>query len=1191
MTNRQPSRRGRLPRLLASSLILSPLLLACGETQDPSEPSPRRAVSATPAAAARELGMMPLALDERGVPRLLHAAAVAPAPATTATESALTHLGRLAPAWGVARTALPTLHAIGEVPAPDATIARVRQTIDGLPIEGGELRVLVRAGGELVATNGALVSADTPRQAATFAIDDAQAVARAVAHNYGRTFAPAALATRELRTDGTRLIRGRDGALDVQLARAQRVWHHTGKMLIPAWIVEAYASDTGTTNGDAFRTVLTADGARVLSHRSLVADAAFSYRVFADPTGDRQPLDGPVADYSPHPTGTPSGQFPGYVAPSLVTVEGLNHPQGAAGPDPWLLDSRTDTLGNNVDAYSDVNPPTGFSNGDFRAAVTGTRAFDYTFDLTASALASQTQQMASITSAFYGINWLHDFWYDAGFTEAAGNAQTDNYGRGGVAGDAMLAETQDNAPNSLNNANMSTPSDGMPPRMQIFVWTGKEDRKLTILPANRTPATGSAAFGPFSFDLTAPIVLAVDATAPANDGCTPLTNATEVAGKLVLVDRGLCSYKTKALNIQQAGGVGMLVANHTANVAPPGMGGDATITTPITIGALSVSLEEGNQIKTELGAGVVSGTLHRSVPLLDGGLDATLLAHEFGHYLHHRLQECGTRWCSAISEGWGDFLALLLMMREGDNLNGAYPFSIYSTQGFTDDAAYYGIRRAPYSVSPAINSLSYRHMADGTALPTSHPFLPFGNNAEVHNAGEIWAQTMLEVYVALLKAGPSFSAVRAKMAKYVVSGLLMAPKDATPTETRDAIVAVASAEDQPIMLEAFARRGMGTCAVTPARDSTTFVGIVEGTAITGRAAAGDAWLDARTQSCDEDAVLDAGETAMLSLPISNQGHKALTNVKVTVTSTTPGITVTSEPVAIDSFAPRASRDVSVEVKLDNGATGPLAGELAIKIEAADGCVSQLEVPFKVRLNVDDVPETSATDTFDAASIWKPSGTSLWAQVNSEESPLDRHWHAADPASESDGSLESPAVTASASAPLKVTFAHRHQFEIDPMDAWDGGVIELSTDGGATWSDVEALGVAPGYTHTLANNPANPLSGRKAFGGQNAAYPAMDTVTLDFGTRFAGMSVKLRFRVGADGAVGAPGWDIDDIAFEGITGTPFPTQVEDSTPCVDGSIPPPADEEDSGCCNAGPLRRGNLALVLGVLALLLRRRRR
>src|SRR5690606_21968607 len=157
-----------------------------------------------------------------------------------------------------------------------------------------------------------------------------------------------------------------------------------------------------------------------------------------------------------------------------------------------------------------------------------------------------------------------------------------NYGRGGEDRDAMLAETQDNVlGGSLNNANMATPADGIPPRMQIFVWTGQDERSLTIQPANRTPPVNAAAFGPTSFDTTAPIIRGVDGEAPANDACTPLTNT--VTGHLVLVDRGTCSFKLKALNIQNAGGVGMILADNAMSASPPALGNDATITEPITV--------------------------------------------------------------------------------------------------------------------------------------------------------------------------------------------------------------------------------------------------------------------------------------------------------------------------------------------------------------------------------------------------------------------------------------------------------------------------------------------------------------------------------------------------------------------------------------------------------------------------------
>jgi hypothetical protein len=42
--------------------------------------------------------------------------------------------------------------------------------------------------------------------------------------------------------------------------------------------------------------------------------------------------------------------------------------------------------------------------------------------------------MAALTQLFYTNNWLHDAFYDAGFNEAAGNAQQDDFGRGGLGG-------------------------------------------------------------------------------------------------------------------------------------------------------------------------------------------------------------------------------------------------------------------------------------------------------------------------------------------------------------------------------------------------------------------------------------------------------------------------------------------------------------------------------------------------------------------------------------------------------------------------------------------------------------------------------------------------------------------------------------------------------------------------------------
>ncbi|MCW5802198.1 MAG: M36 family metallopeptidase [Deltaproteobacteria bacterium] len=1201
------SQLGRLLYLLVPIAACSDARTPAPSAPVPSSPSTYGAPprDATPIQAALSLGLTPLAV-EAGVPRLLSATSAAAAPAPSASASARIHLGRLAPAWGVQR--MPVLEPIGEVPVRGGTIVRMRQTLDGIPVDRGEVRVFVRPGtGELVGINGTLVGAEVSRAPATFRVDDAQAISIAIGHQYRAAFDAAALATTRRRGDGSRVLHGRSAGIDVQQASARKVWMPQHGALVPVWFVETFAAPVAETNGDAWETRVSADGV-VLSHRSITDDATFRYRVWAETTGELHPLDGPHADFSPHPTGTSNGTYPPFVAPPLVTVDGLNHPGGSATPDPWLVTGRTETLGNNVEAYTDLNAPTGLTFGDFRATVTAPGVFDRTYDVAAEPLASQGQQMAGITALFFTINWLHDFWYDRGFTEAAGNAQDNNFNRGGEDRDAILAEAQDNANGgSRNNANMATPSDGLQPRMQVFLWTGRDDHSLTLQPSGRVVATGTAAFGVKNFDTNAPVILGDDATGTTTDACEPLAN--NVTGKIVLVDRGTCSFKSKALRVQEAGGAGVIIANNVASAQPPALGDDAAITTAITIGVASITQAQGVQLKTDLGAGAVTGVLRRLVGVEeDGTLDATVVAHEYGHYLHHRLSDCSTKLCGAQSEGWGDFTALMLMARAGDNFQGAFPIGIYSTVSFTTDPGYFGIRRAPYSVNPNINALSFRHMSDGQALPANAPFLIFGANSEVHNGGEIWAAALWEAYVAVLGAATTFEEGRAKMADYVVAGLLMSPQDGTPTENRDAILLAARAAspaDHDAMIAAFARRGMGSCAVSPNRNSQNNAGIVESDEVKGRAVVGLATL-VNVVACDADDVLDAGETARIKLPVTNPGHVDITNVTVTVTSKTEGVTVVTGPQSLATLAAYSSTNVEIEVKLADTVTGPAEGLFAIRIDNADGCVTETQTELGIRMNVDDVLAHSATDTFDTlVSVWAPGGNAITGFVQEREAPLDGIWRGRDNGVRTDTHLTSPTLTGGA-GPVSVTFEHRFIFE---GGSFDGGVIEVSTDGGATFQDVTALGVASPYNGTLTTASDNPLGGRAAFVNTSEGNPAKLTTTLDFGAALSNKTFQLRFRIATDGGVGAPGWELDDVAFTGIVGTPFPAQIAnqgncaqpptpdgaDSTPDAPGGTPdagtPLTGEGGGGCCDAGPISTTNALASLGVLGLLLRRRRR
>jgi extracellular elastinolytic metalloproteinase len=208
----------------------------------------------------------------------------------------------------------------------------------------------------------------------------------------------------------------------------------------------------------------------VLFRKNLASEsAAFTYRVHN--TGDRlfRPHDGP-APGTPHPTGIPDGFQAATVAERLITLESL------PGRDPWLQAGATTTEGNNCIAYADLKAQDGLGNGDVLGEISAADTFDYTYDHSLDA-SDPTNLQNSLVGMFFHVNWLHDRWYDAGFDEAAGNAQADNFGRGGAGGDPILAEGSDFS--GTDNANMSTPADGASPRMQMFEFLGPQPDKPT----------------------------------------------------------------------------------------------------------------------------------------------------------------------------------------------------------------------------------------------------------------------------------------------------------------------------------------------------------------------------------------------------------------------------------------------------------------------------------------------------------------------------------------------------------------------------------------------------------------------------------------------------------------------------------------------------------------------------------------
>src|ERR1044071_8910145 len=299
---------------------------------------------------------------------------------------------------------------------------------------------------------------------------------------------------------------------------------------------------------------------------------------------------------------------------------------------------------------------------------------------------------------------------------------------------------------------------------------------------------------------------------------------------------------------------------------PRGFGGNG----PSNLPGLAVGATVGASLKAALATGTVTVTMHSAASGVerDGDLDNTVVAHEWGHYLHHRLAACGAQQCSGMSEGWGDFDSLLMMLREGDNREGAYPAAIYAVADGTPNSAYFGIRRFPYSRDHSKDPRTFKHIGDENPLPGARTGL---GNSEVHATGEIWATMMWEV-LNVLADEHGVTVARRRMSDYVVAGLLLAPTNATFTEQRDAILAGASAldtDDMLLMAAAFAGRGIGSCAVSPLRTSTTNAGVVESGTIAAKLSTGTATVKDDGTRSDKDGILEPNEQGSIHLPAVN----------------------------------------------------------------------------------------------------------------------------------------------------------------------------------------------------------------------------------------------------------------------------------------------------------------------------------
>jgi hypothetical protein len=138
---------------------------------------------------------------------------------------------------------------------------------------------------------------------------------------------------------------------------------------------------------------------------------------------------------------------------------------------------------------------------------------------------------------------------------------------------------------------------------------------------------------------------------------------------------------------------------------------------------------------------------------------------------------------------------------------------------------------------------------------------------------------------------------------------------------------------------------------------------------------------------------------------------------------------------------------------------------------------------------------------------------------------------------SDKVLDRSGVVINSSAPV-LSFRNNFNTEFSDGTYWDGGVVEVSSpniNGGAFTDVTNALVggsfVTGEYTGTIDSTANNPLADRDAWSGDSGGY--IDSV-INLGPNLNGQTVTLRWRIGTDEAVGAPGWRVDTIVLTGAS---------------------------------------------------------
>jgi extracellular elastinolytic metalloproteinase len=754
----------------------------------------------------------------------------------------------------------------------------------------------------------------------------------------------------------------------------------------------------------------------------------------------------------------------------------------------------TITRGNNAHAYLDVEENDS-SLGDEPDGGDDLN-FDFPFD---PVLDPEENQAAAITQLFYGVNFAHDFAYHYGFDEAAGNFQTENHSGEGFGNDQVNAEGQDG--NDYNNANFSTPADGAPGRMQMYLWNSPGGQLLNVAEPESIAGlynTGHAIYGPpVSTDaITGELAEAFDGSNNPGLGCETIINPEEINGKIALIDRGDCVFERKTLNAEAAGAIAVIICNYQQGTTT--MGGSFGNEEP-TIPTIMVEQSTCQIFRQMIDEGITV-----SIGIQDDGFPSTLdacfdngvIIHEYTHGISNRLtggpaQETCLFNDEQMGEGWSDFFALASTVKAGDT--GTTPRGVgnYINKSGVNGS---GLRRLPYSTDMSINDQDYDDII-GTEIP--------------HPVGEVWTDILWDLYWEMIDiydfdedlfsgTGGNNMAIQ-----LVMDGMKLQACNPGFIDGRNAILAADSilydGAHACLIWEIFARRGVGYDADQGSVYSRN-----------------DGFPGFNTlPECIKELKLEKQVT-----PLIVSGETIQVNLKVT--NHKEGI---ASAVRVDDEIPQGTAYINGSA---TGFTPEVNGNL-ITFDIGDMQPgSSANISYQLSTAATEYSESQFLDGMEAGdNLWgfnNLTGNAIWGISDEDPNTGLYSWFVPNTEERNDQTLYffDPFLVHGEQPVLR--FAHKY----DTEPGKDGGLVDISIDGGDSWEDVAHLFFRNEYRGEIAFLTFSKAE-QQAFWGNSNGY-INSYVDL---SPFSGEYILVRFRFGSDteeeGATEeAIGWFVDDI---------------------------------------------------------------